>query len=40
MLEFKVIKEIKPNKKILDTISSYEYKVAKGEEIFYFGNKK
>ena len=31
MLEFKVIKEIKPNKEILDIITSYRYKVVKGK---------
>ena len=31
MLEFKVIKEIKPNKEILDIITNYDYKVVKGK---------
>ena len=31
MLEFKTIKELKPNKEILDTLSNYEYKIVKGK---------
>ena len=31
MLEFKVIKELKPNKEILDIIKNYEYRIIKGK---------